>query len=493
MTTQLENQLRDVLSDAPEPDWHALRAAVEARAGRQRRGRMLRATVGGAAAAAAVVAIAVGAANSPIFEGQRATPAKSTGPTPSASPSVPASTAFVPRVKLPNGDYRMPMALPDVAPKGEDAPEGLERAAESSGIPVSPMVASRGCLTTAEAAKPQPWGSDTWSYRPPVQSQAPSKSEAPPPPSAEVTIAGWPTTTAVTAMRNLADNSGACTYDRPFRKVAWTGLAGTEANQFVVDAPSTPGGKRFVAIRRVGDVTVDAWTSGTDEARALAESRRLVDESVVALLASKVLVDPQTAVWSWPDGVSEAFPDGAHFILPAIDPAASVTGIAKLVRQMGVGNSAMGTVPVLGAQVGDQGVPGMRPVAVRTADYVLTGASREDEGEAWTSVVWSSFPDGKGAFDEIVADRGTARWSPKPVREQWAGHDSATSYLATQSRQLRPQQIALRLEGDVLISVVAQGETQAQARTIATKLADEAAKNLASYGRGPDGRPGNGR
>ena len=68
-------------------------------------------------------------------------------------------------------------------------------------------------------------------------------------------------------------------------------------------------------------------------------------------------------------------------------------------------------------------------------------------------------------------------------------------------RQLEDYVIAPRVMGHavglsplvVLISVVAQGETQAQARTIATRLADEAAKNLASFGRGPDGRPGNSR
>lgn len=45
----------------------------------------------------------------------------------------------------------------------------------------------------------------------------------------------------------------------------------------------------------------------------------------------------------------------------------------------------------------------------------------------------------------------------------------------------------------MLISVVSQARTQAEARSIATRLADEAATNLVAFGRGPDGRPGNGR
>jgi hypothetical protein len=492
MTTQLEDQLREVLRDAPEPDWRVLRAGIDTRATGKRRARMLRATLGGAAAAAAVVAIAVAAANSSMFEGQRVTPAESNRPTASATPSptVPASTAFAPRVKLANGDYRMPMAFPDVAPKGAAAPAGLERAATSSDMVPLPQVASVGCLTNAEAAKPQPWGSDSWDYRP--------KGEAKAQPSAEVTLTGWPTTTATTAMQQLADNSGACAFDRPFRQVAWPGLAATEANQFVVEQPLTPGGKRFVAIRRVGDVTVDAWTSGSDEARALAESRRLVDASVDALVASKALVKPQPAVWSWPDGSREAFPDGAAFILPAIAPSAEVLGSPSLTLEEPWGNSSMGTVPVFGAQVGDPGYPGQRAVAVREAVYVLAGPGLDPNKEVLprTTVLWSSFPDGQKAFDEIVANRGTARWFSAPVREAWAGHDEATTFLASQKDQFNPpfaKQIALRLEGDVLIAVVSQGRTQAEARTIATRLADEAAKNLASFGRGPDGRPGNGR
>jgi len=487
MTTLLEDRLREVLRDAPAPDWNAMRLAVNERAGTRRRVRMLRATVGGAAAAAAVVAIAVGAASSSLFEGQRVTPAESNSPTPStsASASVPATTAFAPRVKLPNGDYRLPMAFPDVAPKGEDAPAGLERDAANAGPWPFHSMASTGCLTNDEAAKPQSWGSQTWHYRP--------RGEARAQPTAAVNIAGWPTSTAVTAMQQLADNSGACTFDRPFRKVAWPGLADAEGNQFSVQDELAPGGRRFVAIRRVGDVTVDAWTAGPDEARALEESRRLVDESVAGLLASKALDDPQPYVFEWKDGTYEAAADTSHFILPAIAPKAAVAGVPNLTSMDWQTNSAMGTVPVLGAQVGDTARTGMRPVAMRTTDYVLKGAARELEGEAATFMVWSSFPDGQRAFDEIVADRGTARWSRQPVREEWAGHDRETTFLATQAGQLRPQQIALRLEGDVLISVVAQGETQAQARTIATRLADEAAKNLASFGRGPDGRPGNGR
>lgn len=481
MTSLLEDQLREVLRDAPEPDWHAFRAAVEDRAGRQRRGRMLRATVGGAAAAAAVVAIAVGAANSPIFEGQRARPAKSTGSAPSASPSVPASTAFVPRVKLANGDYRMPMALPDVAPKGEDAPEGLERAATSPDLVPLPRVASVDCLTNPEAAEPKPWGSRSFAFS--------ATGQVTRSPNAEVTIAGWPTTTGITAMRQLADNSGACAFDRPFQRVPWPGLAASEGNQFVVDSPATPEDRRYVAIRRVGDVTIDAWTSGTNQEDGLAESRRLVDVSVDALLASKVLANPQPAVWSWKDGISEGFPDATHFILPAIAPVAPVAGIPTVVTTEMDSTSAMGMVPVYGAQFGDASNQGMQPVAVRAATYAV-------EGGGGASMVWSSFADGQEAFDEIVANRGTARWFAPPVREAWAGHDEGTTFLAAQEDQVDvplPKQIALRLEGDVLISVVAQGETQAQARTIATKLADEAAKNLASYGRGPDGRPGNGR
>jgi len=492
MTTQLEDQLREILRDAPEPDWRALRAAIDTSAAGKRRARMLRATAGGAAAAAAVVAIAVGAANSSIFEGQRVTPAESNRPTASGAPSptVPATTAFAPRVKLANGDYRMPMAIPDVAPKGAAAPAGLERDATSFGLVPLSRMASVGCLANAEAATPQPWGSDSWDYRP--------KGEAKAPPSAEVTLTGWPTTTAMTAMQQLADNSGACAFDRPFRKVAWPGLAATEANQFVVEQPLTPGGKRFVAIRRVGDVTVDAWTSGSDEARALAESRRLVEASVDALVTSKALVEPQPAVWSWPDGRSEAFPDGAAFILPAIAPSAEAVAIPSLTLEEPWGNSAMGTVPVFGAQVGDTGHPGQQAVAVREAVYVLSGPGLDAKKEVLprTSVLWSSFPDGQKAFDEIVANRGTARWFSAPVREAWAGHDEATTFLASQADQFDPpfpKQIALRLEGDVLIAVVAQGRTQAEARTIATQLADEAAKNLASFGRGPDGRPGNGR
>ncbi|MEO7269636.1 MAG: hypothetical protein ABIW49_10575 [Knoellia sp.] len=492
MTTQLEDRLREVLRDAPEPDWHALRAAIDARASGKRRVRMLRATVGGAAAAAAVVAIAVGAANSAIFTGQEVTPAKSNHPTASGTPSptVPATTAFAPRVKLANGDYRMPMAFPDVAPKGAAAPAGLQPVSDSFEIVPHPSLASFACLTNPEAAQPRPWGSRSFAY---------TRSGAVEPfPGAQVNLAGWPTTTARTAMQRIEENSGPCAFDRLFRKVGWPRLAATEGNQFVVEDPRTPGGKRFLAIRRVGDVTVDAWTSGTDEAGALAESRRLVDESVDALLSSRVLDDPEPAVWSWPDGRREASPDRAAFILPAIAPSPEVVGTPSLTRDEPWGKSSMGTVPVFGAQVGDPRYPGQRAVAVREAVYVLSGPGLDANKQALptTSVLWSSFPDGQKAFDEIVANRGTARWFSAPVREAWSGHDEATTFLADQADQFDPpfpKQIALRLEGDVLIAVVAQGRTQAEARTIATKLADEAARNLASFGRGPDGRPGNGK
>ena len=487
MSTAFEDQVREVLCDAPEPDWRAFRAAVDDRARHQRRDRMLRASLGGIAAAAAVVAIAVSAASTPMFDGSGVTPARSSTPSTSGSPSsdIPDSTAFEPRVKLANGDYRLPTAFPDVAPQGAAAPQGLVRDAAGTDPAPFAAVASAACLSNEEAADPQPWGSQSWVYRPRGQPKAL--------PGAEVTVAGWPTSTAIPAMGQLADNSGPCAYDTHFRKVAWPGRAATEANQFVVDAPSTTGERRFVAIRRVGDVTVDAWTSGSDEAAALTASRRLVDESVAALLASKVLDQPRPHVFEWSGGSYEGAPDVSRFILPAIAPEPAVTGVANLVPMDWDPSTDMDVVPVYGAQVGFDSSSVMEPVAVRTANYELKGVPREDEGLATSSMVWSSFPEGQRAFDEIVANRGTARWSRQPVRETWAGHDPATTYLAAQSGQVRPQQIALRLEGNVLISVVSQGRTQAEARTIATTLADEAAKNLAAFGRGPDGRPGNGR
>ncbi|KGN37565.1 hypothetical protein [Knoellia subterranea] len=490
MNTSFEDQVRDVLRDAPEPDWAALRAAVEDRAEGKRRVRMLRGSVAGFAAAAAVAAITTGVAMAPLFEGDGAAPAGSTTST------VPDSTPFVPRVKHANGGYTMPMAFPDIAPKGDKAPAGLVRSTKGMGTqpagadPGRNTMASAPCQYGSSAPQPQQWGTEGWTYQRAGRTDGAVR--------AGVTVAGWPTTTAITAMQQLDQNSGACTFDQHFRKVAWSGLSASEGNQFVVDESRIAEGKRYVAIRRVGDVTVDAWTSGSDEQAALATARRLVDDSVANLLASKVLDDPQPAEFAWTDGTSEGGPDKAQFILPDIAPSADVAGVKGLTRvdvssdgpESIFPRSDLYTVPVLGAQVGDPVHPGSESVAGRVAFYARqSGANASLE----TSIVWHSFPDGKKAFDEIIANKGTARWLTAPTREAWSGHDEGTTFLAGQPGENGPQQIALRLEGNVLISVVAQGETQVQARTIATKLADEAAKNLASFGRGPDGRPGNGK
>lgn len=490
MTTQLEDKLREVLRDAPEPDWHAFRAAVEERAGRQRRSRMLRRSVGGFATAAAVAAIAVGVASSPLSEGQRVRPAVTGTPSPTASPSedVPDTTAFVPRVKLANGTYTMPMDFPDVAPRGESAPDGLTRAAATGLSPFSSL-AFGPCMGHGQTTQPQPWGSSGWDY------DGVGREGAVPEGGLELT--GWPTGTAATAMRLQDENSGACAFDTRFTRVGWPGLDVALGNQFVVDAPGVAGGKKYVAVRRVGDVTASAWAVTGDEEASLSAARKLVDGAVAGLLRSAVLESPAPVVYEWPYGMREAYPDGAAFILPAIAPSPAELGVASLVEQPGTFRSSVGTVPVLGAQVGDPAHAGEKAVAVREAEYALTGAGHEQGGlQPRTNVVWSSFPDGQRAFDEIVANRGTARWSKRPQREPWAGHDAATTFLATQEDTWSgsfAKQVALRLEGDVLIAVVSQAKTQAQARTIATMLADEAATNLAAFGRGPDGRPGNGR
>lgn len=493
MTMQLEDHLREVLRDAPEPDWHAFRAAVEAQAARQRRGRMLRASLGGIAAAAAVVAVAMSVASTPLFDGPRATPAQSVTPsaTGSALGGVPATTDFQPRVKLANGDYRLPMSFPDVAPQTGEMPGGLVRLRGTSDTSPQASVASSICVTTSGAVGPQPWGSASWAYRGADSSKVarPHEDRA-----AAVTLVGWPRGTAVTGMRQLDQNSGACTFDTAFDKIPWPGRAASEANQFAVDERSQTGGATYVAIRRVGDVTIDAWFYGGDRDTVLAQARSVVDKAVAELIASRTLDAPVPAVAKWAANLREPSPMRDEFILPAIAPSAKVIGLTGFSRRDPQLASAMGSVPVLGAQLGDTGHPGERAVAMRQADYQLPMPDQgEDGGMANTSVLWSSFPDGRKAFDEITADKGSARWWGPTTREAWPGHDEATTFLATQAERPRPLQIALRLEGDVLISVVAQGQTQAQARTIATTLADDAARNLAAFGRGPDGRPGNGR
>lgn len=488
MSTAFEDQVREALDDAPEPDWRAFRAAVEERAGHQRRARMLRASLGGIAAAAAVVAIAVSAASTPLFDGLGVTPARNATPSPSGSPSsvVPDFTAFHPRVKLPNGDYRLPMAFPDVAPRGEDLPQGLTRSAQNVGMWPGATVASAACLRTTKAASPQPWGSSYWTYERAGQSERE--------PAGVVTLAGWPRESAVTAMDQLNQNSGACTFDRAFRKIAWPGRAVTQANQFVVDGADHSDLSTYVAIQRVGDVTVDAWLQGSDEQESLAQARSMVDAAVARLVASKTLDTPEPALFEWPDGTSEGYPPLESFILPAIAPAAEVVGVRGFTRRDLSSNSAFNSVPAMGALIGDPQYPGEEPVAVREADYELPMPDQgTDGGLANTSIVWSSFPDGQKAFDQIVANKGTARWWAPTQREAWAGHDDSKTFLATQSTRPRPLQIAMRLEGNVLIAVVAQAGTQEQARSIATRLADESAKNLAAFGRGPDGRPGNGK
>lgn len=490
MTTQLEDQLRDVLRDTPEPDWHAFRAAVEERAGRQRRSRMLRRSVGGFAAAAAVAAIAVGVASSPLFEGQRARPAVTGTPTPTASPSedVPDTTAFVPRVKLADGKYTMPMDFPDVAPRGESAPDGLTRAAATGLSPFSSL-ASGPCLTERHAAQPQPWGSSGWDY----DGGGPDGTGY----DGALELTGWPTGTAATAMRQQDENSGACAFDTRFTKVGWPGFDVALRNQFVVDAPGVAGGKKYVAVRRVGDVTVSAWAVTGDEGASLSAARDLVDAAVAGLMRSELLESPAPVVYEWPNGMREAYPDGTEFVLPAIAPSSATFAFGSLVAEPRMWRSSMGTVPVAGAQVGDTAHVGAKAVAVREAEFRLSGPGQEGEGlQPMTLVVWSSFPDGQRAFDEIVANRGRARWSTPPQREPWADHDTTTTFLASQEDTWHgsfAKQVALRLEGDVLIAVVSQAKTQAQARSIATRLADEAAANLAAFGRGPDGRPGNGR
>ncbi|GGB82653.1 hypothetical protein N798_09715 [Knoellia flava TL1] len=490
MTTQLEDQLRDILRDAPEPDWHAFRVAVDERAGRQRRARMLRGSLSGLAAAAAAAAIAIGLASSPLFEGQRARPAVTGTPSPSSSPSVavPDTTAFQPKVRLANGRYTMPMDFPDVAPRRTSAPEALTRTG-ATGLSAFSSLASAPCLTEEQAAQPQPWGSSAWDYD--------SVGAAGAGPDAGVELTGWPTGTASTAMRQQDENSGACAFDTMFAKVGWPGLDVTLGNQFVVDAPEVTGGKRYAAVRRVGDVTVSAWAVTGGQEASLSAARRLVDGAVAGLLRSKVLESPTPVAYEWPNGMTEASPDGTEFILPAIAPSPATLGLGPFVQQPGMMRSAMGTVPVFGAQVGDPVHPGEKAIAVREAEYVLSGVGQESAGvQPQTNVVWSSFPDGQKAFDEIVANRGTARWYSRTQREPWVGHDAATTFLATQEDTWTgsfAKQVALRLEGDVLIAVVSQAKTQAEARSIATRLADEAAANLAAFGRGPDGRPGNGR
>ncbi|CAN7330653.1 hypothetical protein [Knoellia sp. LjRoot47] len=490
MTTQLEDQLRNVLRDAPEPDWHAFRVAVDERAGRQRRARVLRGSLGGLAAAAAVAAIAIGAASSPLFEGERARPAVSGTPGPSASPSVevPDTTAFQPKVRLANGRYTMPMDFPDVAPRRTSAPEGLTRT-RATGLSAFSSLASAPCLTEEQAAQPQPWGSSGWDY----DGVGPQGARR----QGGLELTGWPAGTASTAMRQQDENSGACAFDTRFTRVGWPGLDVTLGNQFVVDAPDETGGKKYAAVRRVGDVTVSAWAFTEGQEASLSAARELVDGAVAGLLRSKVLESPVPVAYQWPNGMTEAFPDGTEFVLPAIAPSPATLGLGQLVQEPGMMRSSMGTVPVFGAQVGDPRHPGEKTVAVREAEYYLTGAGQESSGvQPLTKLVWSSFPDGQKAFDEIVANRGTARWFSRTQREPWTGHEAATSFLATQEDTWPgsfAKQVALRLEGDVLISVVSQARTQAEARSIATRLADEAATNLVAFGRGPDGRPGNGR
>lgn len=494
MSTNFDTQLRDVLRSGPAPDILALQAGIRSRVVRHRRRTMLLSTAGAGVGVAAVVAMAIavsGQLGGPPKTLDPAVPSTSKGSV--AQPSLPPDTTdFAAATKNADGSYLLPTDFPDVAPATLALPSGrASRVGDPTAAPFPVVVPlATYCIDGPQTGAASPWGARTWSYS---SRRGAARAEA------AVSVSGWAKGSGAGAFAALIDNSGACTFDRPMHPTTWEGQDPRTARAWVIDSPRAVGGHRGAAVLRLGDVLVGASADAPSDVAAAGLARSLVETTAARLTSSGVLEAPTPFTWEFPGGGSPGRSDTAAFWLPDIAPLARdlPTGLTEGITFDGPDDNL---VPVYGAQVGDPAQPGDRYLSARSRDYGgynADGTTDPEVSAPLANLVWTSWTDGRHAFDQLVEDKGTARWAGSMTRRTWSGHDPSVAFLGELTSEKGfttrgPTFVALRLEGDVIVAVTGVGRTGAEAREIATATCDEAVAELRAMGRGPSGAPGGG-